>query len=210
MIEEAHASSISSSLAWEEPIKNASEILDVLRQVKRTQCYKASLPNRANECYNPMQVLQSNTRSGCPTISVNIGGNPSGEGIADLGASVNLLPYSVYKELGINYVPIILGRPFLATSNAIINCRNGVMPTHFQEYDIGTQHLPSIILDQFEENPDESHEDLNDGLAEPMGMNVVMSNWRQKPVILPLFKDEEEMKEAKDAILKLELKTLPA
>ncbi|RVW66550.1 Retrovirus-related Pol polyprotein from transposon 297 [Vitis vinifera] len=37
-----------------------------------------------------------------------------------------------------------------------------------------------------------------------------MSNWRQKPVILPLFKDEEEMKEAKDAILKLELKTLPA
>lgn len=29
-------------------------------------------------------------------------------------------------------------------------------------------------------------------------------------MILPLFKDEEEMKEAKDAILKLELKTLPA
>ena len=26
-----------------------------------------------------------------------------------------------------NYVPIILGRPLLATSNAIINCRNGVM-----------------------------------------------------------------------------------
>nr|CAN80876.1 hypothetical protein VITISV_003321 [Vitis vinifera] len=43
-----------------------------------------------------------------------------------------------------------------------------------------------------------------------MGMNAVMSNWRQKPMILPLFKDEEEMKEAKDAILKLELKTLPA
>ena len=66
------------------------------------------------------------------------------------------------------------------------------------------------MLDQFEENPDENHEDLDDGLAEPMGMNAVMSNWRQKPVILPLFKDEKEMKEAKDAILKLELKTLPA
>ena len=25
---------------------------------------------------------------------------------------------------GTNYVPIILGRPFLAISNAIINCRN--------------------------------------------------------------------------------------
>ncbi|RVX18548.1 Retrovirus-related Pol polyprotein from transposon opus [Vitis vinifera] len=29
------------------------------------------------------------------------------------------------------YVPIILGRPFLATSNAIINCRNGVMQLTF-------------------------------------------------------------------------------
>ena len=30
-----------------------------------------------------------------------------------------------------NHVPIILGRPFLATSNAIINCRNGVMQLKF-------------------------------------------------------------------------------
>ena len=30
-----------------------------------------------------------------------------------------------------NYVPIILGKPFLATSNAIINCRNGVMQLTF-------------------------------------------------------------------------------
>ena len=32
---------------------------------------------------------------------------------------------------GANYVPIILGRPFLATSNAIINFRNGVMHLTF-------------------------------------------------------------------------------
>ena len=32
---------------------------------------------------------------------------------------------------GINQVPIILRRPFLATSNAIINCRNGVMQLTF-------------------------------------------------------------------------------
>ena len=32
---------------------------------------------------------------------------------------------------GANYVPIILGRPFLATSNAIINCRNGVLQLTF-------------------------------------------------------------------------------
>ena len=103
--------------------------------------------------------------------------------LLDLGASVNLLPYSVYKQLGLgelkptsitlyladrfvkiprgiiedvlvqiekfyypadfvaldtdpsakrtNCVPIILGTPFLATSNAIINCRNGVMQLTF-------------------------------------------------------------------------------
>ena len=32
---------------------------------------------------------------------------------------------------GPNHVPIILGRPFLATSNAIINCWNGVMQLTF-------------------------------------------------------------------------------
>ena len=120
---------------------------------------------------------------GSPTISVNIGGTCLDKALLDLGASVNLLPYSVYKQLGLgelkptnitlsltdrsvkipkgivedvlvkvdkfyypvdfvvldtepiangpNHVPIILGRPFLATANAIINCRNGVMQLTF-------------------------------------------------------------------------------
>ena len=118
-----------------------------------------------------------------PTISVNIGGTCIDKALLDLGASVNLLPYSMYKQLGLgelkptnitlsladrsvkipkgivedvlvkvdkfyypvdfivldtkpiasgpNHVPIILGRPFLATANAIINCRNGVMQLTF-------------------------------------------------------------------------------
>ena len=116
---------------------------------------------------------------GSPTILVNIGGTCIDKALLHLRASANLLPYSVYKQLGLgelkptnitlslvdrsvkipkgivedvvvkldkfyypvdfvvldtkpmaeggNQVPIILGRPFLATSNAIINCRNGVM-----------------------------------------------------------------------------------
>ena len=120
---------------------------------------------------------------GSPTISVNIGETCINKALFDLRASVNLLPYSVYKKLGLgelkpinitlsladrsvkmpkgivedvlvkvdkfyylvdfvvldtepiasrpNHVPIILGRPFLATSNAIINCRNGVMQLTF-------------------------------------------------------------------------------
>ena len=113
-----------------------------------------------------------NKDPGCPTISINIGGTCVEKALLDLGASVILLPYSMYKQLGLgelkptsitlsladrsikipkgtmedvliqvekfyylvdfiildtepvvagaNYVPIILGRPFLATSNAII------------------------------------------------------------------------------------------
>ena len=38
---------------------------------------------------------------GCPTISVNIGGTYVEKALLDLGASVNLLPYSVYKQLGL-------------------------------------------------------------------------------------------------------------
>ena len=30
-----------------------------------------------------------------------------------------------------NSIPVILGRPFLATSNALINCRNGLMKLSF-------------------------------------------------------------------------------
>ena len=133
-------------------------------------------------------IIQSKTPvkykdPGSPTISVNIGGTCIDKALLDLGASVNLLPYSLYKQLGLgelkptnitlsladrsvkipkgivedvlvkvdkfyytvdfvvldtepiasgsNHVPIILGRPFLATSNAIINCRNGVMQLTF-------------------------------------------------------------------------------
>ena len=120
---------------------------------------------------------------GSPTISVNIGGTCIDKALLDLGASVNLLPYSVYKQSGLgelkptnitlsladrsvkipkgivqdvlvkvdkfyypvdfvvldtepivngpNHVPIILGRPFLAIANAIINYRNGVMQLTF-------------------------------------------------------------------------------
>ena len=133
-------------------------------------------------------IIQSKTPvkykdPGSPTISVNIGGTCIDKALLDLGASVNLLPYSVYKQLGLgelkptnitlsladrsvkipkgivkdvlvkvdkfyhpvdfvvldtepiairpNHVLIILGKPFLATSNAIINCRNGVMQLTF-------------------------------------------------------------------------------
>ena len=37
--------------------------------------------------------------SGCPTISINIGGTCVEKALLDLGASVNVLPFSMYKQL---------------------------------------------------------------------------------------------------------------
>ncbi|XP_062114450.1 uncharacterized protein LOC133825537 [Humulus lupulus] len=42
---------------------------------------------------------------GCPTISCIIGDHFINKALLDLGASVNLLPYSVYKQLGLGELP---------------------------------------------------------------------------------------------------------
>nr|XP_023918788.1 uncharacterized protein LOC112030337 [Quercus suber] len=120
---------------------------------------------------------------GCPTISCTIGDYIMEHALLDLGASVNLIPFSVYQKLGLGelkptsitlqladrsvreprgivedvlvkieqfyypvdfivldyqpilhpsvHTPIILCRPFLATTNALINCRNGRMQLTF-------------------------------------------------------------------------------
>ena len=47
------------------------------------------------ECKTPMKYKDP----GCPTISVNIEGTSVEKALLDLGASVNLLPYSMYKNL---------------------------------------------------------------------------------------------------------------
>ena len=58
---------------------------------------------------------------------------------------------------GTNHVLIILGRLFLATSNAIINCRNGVMQLTFgnMTLELNTFHLSSKHKSMEEQEPDE-------------------------------------------------------
>ena len=61
---------------------------------------KAFLTEQGNaiiECKTPVKYKEL----GCPTISVNIGGTCVEKALLDLGASVNLLPYSMYKQLGL-------------------------------------------------------------------------------------------------------------
>ena len=59
--------------------------------------------------------------------------------------------------VGANHVPIILGRPFLATSNVIINCRNGVMQLTFgnMTLELNIFHLSKKHIQPVEEGPEE-------------------------------------------------------
>ena len=58
---------------------------------------------------------------------------------------------------GTNHVPIILGRLFLATSNAIINCRNGFMQLTLNNMtlELNIFHLSNKHKSMEEQKPDE-------------------------------------------------------
>ena len=188
-----------------EPIKNLTknfEIFEVLKQVRvniplldakflKDLCTvkrKLHVQKKAFLTENVSSIIQQNTPlkykdPGCPTITCVIGNTKVERVLLDLGASVNLLPFSVYEQLGLGelkptsatlqladrsikiprgivedvlvqidkfyypvdfivldtqpvsnskaQIPVILGRPFLATSNALINCRNGVLKLSF-------------------------------------------------------------------------------
>ncbi|RVW72146.1 hypothetical protein CK203_057959 [Vitis vinifera] len=226
------------------------------------------------QCNSPLKYKYP----GCPTILVMIGGTVVEKALLDLGASVNLLPYSIYKQLGLgelkptsitlsladrsvkiprgiiedvlvqvdnfyypvdfvvldtdpivkeaNYVPIILGRPFLATSNTIINCRNELMQLTFDnmtlelnifymskklitlEEDEGLEEV--CIIDtlveehcnqKMQEKLNESLGDLKEGLPKPSYLFATLQGWRRIEEILPVFNKEEPPK--------LNLKPLP-
>ncbi|RVW61766.1 Pro-Pol polyprotein [Vitis vinifera] len=150
---------------------------------------------------NNQEEESGKEKSGLPPIAVNIGGTLVEKALLDLGASVNLLPYSVYKQLGLgglkptaitlsladsNYVPIILGRPFLATSNAIINCRNGVMQLTFGNMTLELNiFLARGIFTQ------KRRRIGGEGLPEPSDVLAIMSPWRRREEILPLFNKED-------------------
>ncbi|XP_021979081.1 uncharacterized protein LOC110875190 [Helianthus annuus] len=70
------------------------------------------------------------------TIPCLFGGDIQNHALVDLGASINLMPYSFYEKLGLGdlkptrmtldmeageNMPLILGRPFLCTAKALID-----------------------------------------------------------------------------------------
>lgn len=70
-----------------------------------------------------------------------------------------------------NQIPVVLGRPFLATSNALINCRNGMMKISF-----GNMTVDLNIFNLFKQPSDEEYYDTVNWLhAYPTGVDDVES-----------------------------------
>ena len=144
---------------------------------------------------------------GTPIISCVIGNLTIRKALLDLGASVNLLPSSMYDLFGFRelkpmavtlqladrsiktprglledvlvkvdefyfpvdflvldmdasnhpgQIPIILGRPFLATANACINCRTGVMDVSF-----GNKKMRLNIFNASQKPPMNNYNEVN-------------------------------------------------
>ncbi|RVW57941.1 hypothetical protein CK203_112432 [Vitis vinifera] len=173
------------SFAWEKGDKNASEILEVLRQVKGLNVNKkAFLTEQVSaiiQCKSPLKYKDHE----CPTISVMIGGKVVEKALLDLGASVKLLPYSVYKQLGLGEL-----KPTSITLS--LADRNGLMQLTF-----GNMTLELNIFHMFKE-------------ANYSGRRRRSKRgWRRKEEILPLFNKKEEQDDVTEEFPKLNLKPLP-
>ena len=119
--------------------------------------------------------------------------------------------------VGANHVPIILGWPFLATSNEIINFRNGVMQLTFGNItlELNISHLSKEHMHQQEDDSEEvcaidaileeqvnellvqdvlTRElvDINEDQQELEKVSLLHGQWRRKVEVLPLLTGSEE------------------
>jgi uncharacterized coiled-coil protein SlyX len=229
-------------------------LLDAIKQVPAYAKFLKDLctQKRNNRKHIPKKVIlteqvssliQHNTPPkfkdpGTPTISCVIGNTEIERALLDLGAGVNLLPYSVYQQLGLGelkptstvlqladrsikkprgivedvlikvdkfyypidfivldtepvpypdkQIPVILGRPFLATANACINCRTGVMKISF-----GNMKIRLNIFTAFQNAPDQKAcfflDDIGKTVEDPPPETLSEAPaWRNPPEPMPL------------------------
>jgi hypothetical protein len=235
-------------------IKVNIPLLDAIKQVPAYAKFLKDLctQKRKNRKHIPKKVvlteqvsslIQHNTPPklkdpGAPTISCVIGNTQIERALLDLGAGVNLLPYSVYQQLGLGelkptstvlqladrsikkprgivedvlikvdkfyypvdfivldtepvpypdkQIPVILGRPFLATANACINCRTGVMKISF-----GNMKIRLNIFTAFQNVPDQKAcfflDDIGKTVEDPPPATLSETPaWRNPPEPMPL------------------------
>nr|GEV75078.1 hypothetical protein [Tanacetum cinerariifolium] len=90
---------------------------------------KPVMPIETSAATEPQKTMEQEKDLESFTILCDIGDLHIDNALADLGASMSLMPNSMYEKLGIDMredsrIPIILGRPFLATARAMIDVFN--------------------------------------------------------------------------------------
>nr|CAN69603.1 hypothetical protein VITISV_007659 [Vitis vinifera] len=167
---------------------------------------------------------------GCPTISVMIEGTCVEKTLLDLGASVNLLPYSVYQQLGLGELkPTSVT---LSLANRSMKIPRGMIEdvlvqvdkfyylvdfvvldtdpewshaTYIWQHDVRAQHL----LFMQETIPSGKRRRTRRGLPEPSNLLATLPPWKRREEILPLFNGEETQEAINEEPPKLILKPLP-
>ncbi|RVW22955.1 hypothetical protein CK203_093670 [Vitis vinifera] len=192
-------------------ISNASEILEVLRQVK----VNIPLLDMIKQCKSLVKYKDP----GCPTTSMMIGRKLVEKALLDLGASVNLLPYSIYKQLGLGELkPTSIT---LSLANRLVKIPRGMIedvlvqkPINPEEEGLEEVCIIDTLVEEhcnqkIQEKLNESLRDLDEGLLEPLELLATLPPWRRIEEILPLFNEEEAQEAVKEEAPKLSLRPLP-
>nr|CAN67549.1 hypothetical protein VITISV_007125 [Vitis vinifera] len=169
-------------------IRNASETLEDLCTIKRglNVNKKAFLTEQVSaiiQCKFPVKYKDL----GCLTILVMIGGTVVEKALLDLGASVNLLPCSIYKQLGLgspdrgaHHVSSWGIRMELVRIAMRAPCHQGEGSLHHAHEDSPPCDVPS--------SPDISHPEFCPGDVPPspdISYPVDISRWERRAFQLP-------------------------
>ncbi|KAL6313659.1 hypothetical protein AAG906_010077 [Vitis piasezkii] len=211
-------------------ISNASEILEVLRQVK------VNIP--LLDMIKQVPTYAKFLKDLC-TIKRGLNVNKKAflteqlveKALLDLGASVNLLPYSVYKQLRLgelkptsitlSLADRLVKIPRGMIEDVLVQVDNFYYPvdfvvldtdpiewthaTHVWQHGIGAQYLLYVQ----EANQSGRRRRSIRGLPEPSDLLAILPPWRRIKEILPLFNEEEAQEVVKEEAPKLILKPLP-
>jgi len=228
-------------------VSSYAKFLKDLCTVKR----KLNMKKKAFLAEQVSAILQNNNAlkykdPDCPTISCFVGEHKIKTTLLDLGASVNLLPYSVFQSLNLgelkptfvtllladrfvkvprgtvedvlvqvdkfiypvdfvvldtqpveacNSFLAILGRPFLVTSNALINFRNGLMKLSFENM-ILEMNIFNICKQPAKDN-DSQEVDVIEELVYDQFESTVRKTKFDKYADLQMIYSQEEIKDKK-------------
>uniref|UniRef100_A0A2N9HZW8 RNA-directed DNA polymerase n=1 Tax=Fagus sylvatica TaxID=28930 RepID=A0A2N9HZW8_FAGSY len=203
-----------------------TEILEHLHQVKRKHhLKKAAFFTEQVSAIIQHKVPPKYKDPGCPTISCTIGEYLVERALLDLGASINLLPFTVYQQMGLGDLkPTSMTLQLadrsvrtpkgmvedvdlsLPQANALINCRNGRMKITFGSM-TAELNIFNVMRQQLED--DECHyvNLIDTVVLEEEQVMAVNEPWRPRFEELP--ETEKKPMPSSEEIPQLELKPLP-